>query len=90
MAIECGHLDQIKITRVTKDVCEDCVKTGSEWMHLRMCLTCGHVACCDQSPNKHATAHFHRTKHPLIRSAEPGENWTWCYVDEIEPGELDG
>ena len=90
MAIECGHLDQIKITRVTKDVCEDCVKTGSEWMHLRMCLTCGHVACCDQSPNKHATAHFHRTEHPLIRSAEPGETWTWCYVDEIEPGELDG
>ncbi|HKP55982.1 MAG TPA: UBP-type zinc finger domain-containing protein [Polyangiales bacterium] len=90
MAIECGHLDQIKLTRVTKDVCEDCVKTGSEWMHLRMCLTCGHVACCDQSPNKHATAHFHRTEHPLIRSAEPGETWTWCYVDEIEPGELDG
>ena len=90
MAIECGHLDQIKITRVTKDFCEDCVKTGSDWMHLRMCLTCGHVACCDQSPNKHATAHFHHTRHPLIRSAEPGENWTWCYVDEIELGELDG
>lgn len=90
MAIECGHLDQIKITRVTKDVCEDCIKTGSEWMHLRMCLTCGHVACCDQSPNKHATAHFQATQHPLIRSAEPGENWTWCYVDEIELGELDG
>ena len=90
MAIECGHLDQIKITRVTKEICEDCVKTGSEWMHLRMCLTCGHVACCDQSPNKHATAHFNQTKHPLMRSAEPGENWTWCYVDEFEPGELDG
>jgi len=90
MAIECGHLDEIKITRVTKEVCEDCVKTGSDWLHLRMCLTCGHVGCCDQSPNKHATAHYHETKHPLIRSAEPGENWTWCYVDEIEPGELDG
>ena len=90
MAIECGHLDEIKITRVTKEVCEDCVKTGSDWLHLRMCLTCGHVGCCDQSPNKHATAHYHETNHPLIRSAEPGENWTWCYVDEIEPGELDG
>ena len=90
MAIECGHLDQIKITRVTKEVCEDCVKSGSDWLHLRMCLTCGHVGCCDQSPNKHATAHYNDSKHPLIRSAEPGENWTWCYVDEIEPGELDG
>lgn len=90
MAIQCNHLDQIKITRVSKDVCEDCVKIGSDWLHLRMCLTCGHVGCCDSSPNKHATAHFHRTKHPVIRSAEPGETWTWCYVDEIELGELDG
>ena len=90
MAIECTHLDQIRITRVTNEVCEDCVKIGSDWLHLRMCLTCGHVGCCDQSPNKHATAHFKASKHPLIRSAEPGENWTWCYIDEIEPGELDG
>lgn len=90
MAIQCNHLDQIKITRVSKDVCEDCVKIGADWLHLRMCLTCGHVGCCDSSPNKHATAHFHRTKHPVIRSAEPGETWTWCYVDEIELGELDG
>lgn len=87
---ECGHLDDIRVTRVTKDICEDCVKNGDDWVHLRMCLTCGHVACCDSSPNKHATAHYHRTRHPLIRSAEPGETWTWCFVDEVEPGELEG
>jgi uncharacterized UBP type Zn finger protein len=53
-------------------------------VHLRMCMICGHVACCDSSPNRHATAHFHGTKHPIMRSVEPGEDWGWCYVDEIE------
>jgi uncharacterized UBP type Zn finger protein len=81
-------LDSIKITHVTKHVCEECVKMGGEWLHLRMCLECGHVACCDSSPNKHASAHFRKTKHPIMRSAEPGETWTWCFVDELEPGEL--
>jgi uncharacterized UBP type Zn finger protein len=88
MATECTHLDQIKVTRTDKHVCEDCVKTGDTWVQLRLCLECGHVGCCDSSKNKHATKHFHGTKHPLIRSIEPGENWVWCYLDEITPGEL--
>jgi uncharacterized UBP type Zn finger protein len=89
MARECTHTDQIKVTKVSKHVCEDCIKTGDQWLHLRMCLICGHVACCDSSPNQHASKHHTHTKHPLIRSAEPGETWVWCYVDEIAPGELE-
>ena len=85
---QCNHLKSIKVTHPDKRYCEDCVKTGDAWVHLRMCLTCGHVGCCDSSPNKHATKHFHATAHPLIRSAEPGERWVWCYVDEVVPGEL--
>lgn len=88
MAVACTHLDHIKLTRTDKHVCEECVKTGDTWVHLRMCLECGKVGCCDSSKNKHATKHFHQTKHPLIRSAEPGENWVWCYVDQIAPGEM--
>jgi uncharacterized UBP type Zn finger protein len=88
MHAACTHLDQIKVTHTGKRVCEDCVLTGDPWVHLRLCLTCGHVGCCDSSINKHATGHFRRTAHPLIRSAEPGEAWIWCYVDEIVPGEL--
>ncbi len=87
---ECTHVNQIKITHSDKHVCEDCIKTGDLWVHLRLCLECGHVGCCDSSKNKHATKHFHSTKHPLIRSNEPGENWVWCYVDEFAPGELRG
>jgi uncharacterized UBP type Zn finger protein len=63
--------------------CEDCLRTGDKWLHLRICLECGHVACCDSSPNRHATAHFKSSAHPIIRSLEPGEGWSWCYVDEI-------
>ena len=70
------------------DVCPECVKLGDTWVHLRLCLECGHVGCCDSSKNKHATKHFHRVKHPLIRSIEPGEAWMWCYVDNISPSEL--
>lgn len=88
MAANCTHLSQIKVKQTSKHVCEDCVKTGDSWVHLRLCLTCGHVGCCDSSKNKHATRHFHTSKHPLIRSIEPGESWVWCYVDEIELGEL--
>jgi uncharacterized UBP type Zn finger protein len=84
----CKHLDRIKFTKTEKDYCEDCVKTDDTWVHLRMCLTCGHVGCCDSSKNKHATKHFHHTNHPLIRSLESDENWVWCYVDEIAAGEL--
>jgi uncharacterized UBP type Zn finger protein len=91
MALGCTHLDQIKFkTFAGKHVCPECVAMGSGWVHLRMCLVCGHVGCCDSSPNKHATRHFHTSKHPLIRSIEPGEHWVWCYVDELEAGELKG
>jgi uncharacterized UBP type Zn finger protein len=83
MAESCTHLDQIKISHTDKRVCEDCVKIGGRWVHLRLCLTCGHVGCCDSSPNKHASRHFAKTGHPLVRSIEPGENWIWCYVDEL-------
>ena len=80
----CGHVVQVKIRTVTRPAggCEDCMKIGGRWVHLRECLTCGHVGCCDSSPNKHATAHFHATQHPIISSAEPEEDWCWCYVDE--------
>jgi uncharacterized UBP type Zn finger protein len=88
MASQCSHLDEIKFEKPTKHVCEECSKTGDSWVHLRMCLICGHVGCCDSSKNKHATKHFHKTEHPLMRSIEPGESWVWCYVDEIEAGEL--
>ena len=89
MASACTHTDQVKFTKTNKKVCEDCVKIGDHWVHLRLCLICGHVACCDSSKNKHATKHFHATRHPLVRSIEPGESWVWCYVDEIMPGDVD-
>ena len=63
--------------------CEECLKTGGRWVHLRLCLSCGHVGCCDSSPNRHATKHFHDTSHPLVQSFQPGEDWIWCYVDEV-------
>ena len=63
--------------------CEECLKSGSQWLHLRICRTCGHVGCCDDSPNKHATAHFHATGHPVIEGYDPPEGWGWCYVDEV-------
>jgi uncharacterized UBP type Zn finger protein len=88
MQQQCKHLDQITFTNTDKHSCEECIKLGDSWVHLRMCLICGQVGCCDSSKNKHATKHFHRTKHPLIRSLEPGETWVWCYVDEIAAGEL--
>jgi uncharacterized UBP type Zn finger protein len=84
----CSHLDAIHLTKSNKHVCEDCVKMGSRWVHLRLCLTCGHVGCCDSSPNRHARMHFDESGHPLVRSNEPGEHWVWCYVDDIEVGEL--
>ena len=88
MAGTCNHLKQIKVKTTDKRVCEDCVKIGDTWVHLRLCLSCGHVGCCDSSKNKHATKHFHSSGHPLVRSIEPGESWIWCYVDEVFPGEL--
>jgi uncharacterized UBP type Zn finger protein len=87
---QCTHLEGIKVTETGTRVCEDCVKTGGHWVHLRMCLTCGHVGCCDSSKNHHATRHFEATGHPLVRSIEPGERWVWCYADEIMVGEVEG
>ena len=84
----CTHLNQIKIEKTSKHECAECVKLGDTWVHLRLCLICGNVGCCDSSKNKHATKHFHATSHPLIRSIEPGERWVWCYVDQIVPGEI--
>lgn len=86
--MQCSHLDQIKVTQTGKHACEECIKMGDTWVHLRLCLSCGHVGCCDSSKNKHATKHFRKTTHPLIRSIEPGEAWVWCYEDEIEAGEI--
>ena len=83
----CVHLktSNKKTIPNTLEGCEECLKLGDTWFHLRLCLTCGHVGCCDQSKNKHATKHFHTTKHPVIRSFQPGENWCYCYIDdEIE------
>lgn len=84
LSAPCQHVAQIKIRHVHRPAtgCQDCLKIGGEWVHLRECLTCGHVACCDSSPNRHATKHFHASRHPIVASVEPGEDWTWCYVDE--------
>ena len=79
----CVHVSQAHNLEAKNRVCEDCVKTGDTWVHLRICLTCGHVGCCDSSKNKHATKHYHATSHPIVRSIEPGEDWGWCYVDEV-------
>jgi uncharacterized UBP type Zn finger protein len=79
----CSHTGQIRDVKPSAQGCEDCLRMGGTWTHLRECLTCGHVGCCDQSPNRHATEHFHATEHPIIRSFEPGEEWRWCYVDEV-------
>jgi uncharacterized UBP type Zn finger protein len=79
----CAHLNQIRDVAPSATGCEDCLKIGDRWVHLRMCLTCGHVGCCDSSKNKHATKHFHATNHPIVRSVEPGERWRWCYLDQL-------
>ena len=80
----CGQVEDAKLQSVRRPAkgCEDCMKIGGRWVHLRQCLTCGHVGCCDNSPNRHATAHFRTTRHPIVSSAEPGETWCWCYLDE--------
>jgi hypothetical protein len=80
----CSHLDEVHEVTASADGCEDCLRMGGSWVHLRLCMTCGHVGCCDSSPHKHATAHFHKAAHPIVRTFEPGENWGWCYVDEVE------
>ena len=80
---ECTHVAAIRdVTPSSTEGCTDCLAAGGRWVHLRECLTCGHVGCCDSSPAKHASAHFARTDHPVMRSFEPGEDWRWCFVDE--------
>ena len=88
MPAQCEHVVQARnVQPHTPNGCEECLKTGMRWVHLRLCQKCGHVGCCDNSIGKHATKHFHATKHPIMKSFEPGEDWSWCYVDElfIEP-----
>ncbi len=78
------HLTEIRPVTPSAEGCEECLQSGSGWVHLRLCLSCGHVGCCDASPGRHATKHYQRTAHPIIQSFEPGESWRWCYVDETE------
>ena len=85
----CSHLDLVAEVAPGSNGCEDCLQTGDRWLHLRMCMTCGHVGCCDSSPNRHATAHFRSVGHPIIQSYEPGEEWWYCYADDLA-FELDG
>ena len=81
----CSHLDHVLVTQLPEavDGCEDCLATGGQWLHLRICLECGKVGCCDDSPNRHATAHARESGHPIIRSLEPGEEWSWCFADDL-------
>lgn len=79
----CEHLADIREVSPAVDGCEKCLEMGDEWVNLRLCLTCGHVGCCDNSKNTHATKHFHEVGHPVIVSFEPGEEWLWCYTDQV-------
>lgn len=79
----CEHMGRLKEVTPSARGCEDCLKKGDSWVHLRLCETCGHVGCCDSSPNRHATRHFDSTGHPVIKSFEPGEGWGYCYVDDL-------
>jgi len=79
----CKHLAEIRDVSPSADGCEDCLKIGGTWVHLRLCMSCGHVGCCDNSPNRHATKHYNSIKHPIIRSFESGEDWGYCYPDDL-------
>jgi hypothetical protein len=83
MADSCSHLNTIRKVTPSALGCKECLKIGSQWVHLRLCRTCGHVGCCDSSPHKHATKHFYRSKHPIIEGYDPPEGWGWRYVDEV-------
>lgn len=86
---QCEHVNEIQSVQPRSEGCEECLQSGDTWFHLRVCLTCGHVGCCDASKNKHATKHFQETGHPLIQSGEEGEDWIWCYADRVMlPGSL--
>jgi uncharacterized UBP type Zn finger protein len=81
----CSHLDQVLVVDPPEGPtgCEACLEIGSTWVHLRMCHTCGRIGCCDSSPNRHASRHAREAGHPLARSIQPGEDWSWCFVDEV-------
>jgi uncharacterized UBP type Zn finger protein len=79
----CEHVEEIRDVEPSSDGCVECLQIGDDWVHLRLCLACGHVGCCDTSKNKHATKHFQKTHHTIVQSFEPGEDWRWCYVDQI-------
>ena len=82
MIARCRHLDFVRTDQPFSPGCEECLKLGDSWVHLRLCRTCGHVGCCDDSKNRHATKHFQAARHPVITSLEPGEDWSWCYLDQ--------
>jgi len=84
MAATCSHLDVVEILEPPEDIpgCEECLKAGGRWVHLRMCQTCGKIGCCDSSPARHASQHARQAEHPILRSVEPGEEWSWCVIDE--------
>jgi uncharacterized UBP type Zn finger protein len=87
MPTTCSHLEEAGARKTavkpSGQGCQECLASGGEWLHLRLCMTCGHVGCCDQSPNRHATQHFRKTHHPVLRSYEPGEDWGYCYPDDL-------
>lgn len=91
MATSCTHLNQVRdVEPRTPEGCEECLELGDTWVHLRLCLTCGHVGCCNSSPNRHASKHAHEMQHPIVQSFEPDEDWAWCYADDvaIDPAEI--
>jgi uncharacterized UBP type Zn finger protein len=83
MSARCSHLSFVKTAQPNTRGCEECLAIGDAWVHLRLCRACGHVGCCDSSKNKHATKHFNATRHPIMSSIEPGEDWSWCYIDQL-------
>lgn len=83
MSETCDHLTTVNAVTPSAKGCEECLAIGSAWLHLRLCRSCGHVGCCDDSPHRHATAHFHATRHPIIEGYDPPEGWGWCYVDAM-------
>jgi hypothetical protein len=85
MGATCSHLGSIELTEPPDEIagCEDCLRVGGEWVHLRMCTACGHIGCCDSSPNRHARAHAGAEEHPIVRSAQPGEDWSYCFIDDV-------
>ena len=85
MSAICTHTDQVRLLELPETIagCEDCLASGDRWVHLRMCMSCGKIGCCDSSPNRHASRHAVAEGHPILRSAEPGEDWSWCVIDEV-------